>query len=137
MAFAPFDRRPSVSRRLPVKWAQNTAPLQEPRARAPGTEHVRGVAQSECLLVQVGAVVMHPRRSHRAPAVRPRGRSKQGVLLLLLAAVTLLPAATAAGRAEPLPGTKPLTLDKPLDVVMVEGIQRFCLRELAASRDRR
>jgi dienelactone hydrolase len=57
--------------------------------------------------------------------------------LRLLAAVTLLPAVTAAGRAEPLPGTRPLTLDKPVDVVMVDGIQRFCLRELAAARDRR
>jgi dienelactone hydrolase len=48
----------------------------------------------------------------------------------------LLPV-TAARGTEPLPGTKPLTLEKPLDVVMVDGIQRFCLRELTASRERR
>jgi dienelactone hydrolase len=34
-----------------------------------------------------------------------------------------------------LPGTAPLTVGQPLDVVMVEGINRFCLRELAASRE--
>src|SRR5436190_17454030 len=35
--------------------------------------------------------------------------------------------------AEPLPGTKPLTIEQPLDVVMVDGIDRFALREIAAS----
>ncbi|MSR58118.1 MAG: hypothetical protein EXS05_10630 [Planctomycetaceae bacterium] len=35
--------------------------------------------------------------------------------------------------ADPLPGTKPLTIEQPLDVIMVDGIDRFCLRELAAS----
>ena len=34
-------------------------------------------------------------------------------------------------------GTRPLSLSKPLDVVMVDGINRFCLRELAASPERR
>ena len=37
----------------------------------------------------------------------------------------------------PLPGTGPLSLSNPLDVVMVDGINRFCLRELAASPERR
>src|SRR5262249_26266946 len=40
-------------------------------------------------------------------------------------------------RAEPLPGTKALTIDQPLDVVMVDGIDRFALREIAASVERR
>ncbi|MFN6108608.1 MAG: hypothetical protein ACK5EA_29655, partial [Planctomycetaceae bacterium] len=31
----------------------------------------------------------------------------------------------------PLPGTKKLELDKPLDEVMVDGIDRFALREIA------
>jgi cephalosporin-C deacetylase-like acetyl esterase len=39
--------------------------------------------------------------------------------------------------AEPLPGTKPLTIEQPLDVVMVDGIDRFALRELAASVQKR
>lgn len=34
-----------------------------------------------------------------------------------------------------LPGTKRLDIEKPLDVVMVEGIDRFCLKEIAAARD--
>lgn len=53
-----------------------------------------------------------------------------GAALLLL---------TGASRAadQVLPGTAPLTIREPLDEVMVEGLDRFCLRELAASRNRR
>ena len=36
-----------------------------------------------------------------------------------------------------LPGTGPLTIKRPLDEIMVDGINRWCLRETAASRDRR
>jgi len=36
-----------------------------------------------------------------------------------------------------LPGTAPLTVGQPLDEVMVEGLSRYCLRELAASREGR
>jgi cephalosporin-C deacetylase-like acetyl esterase len=43
----------------------------------------------------------------------------------------------SAARAEPLPGTKPLVIDQPLDVIMVDGIDRFALREIAASVERR
>jgi len=39
--------------------------------------------------------------------------------------------------AQELPGTKPLTLSAPLDEVMVDGIDRFAMRELAASPGRR
>lgn len=38
---------------------------------------------------------------------------------------------------EPLTGTKPLKLDKPLDEVMVDGLDQFCLKELAASAAKR
>ena len=50
-------------------------------------------------------------------------------------AVTVLAAAAtvAADDAKPFPGTRPLTLDAPLDVVMVDGINRFALRALANS----
>ena len=36
-----------------------------------------------------------------------------------------------------LPGTTRLDFDKPLDVIMVEGLDRFCLNEIAAARDAR
>ena len=39
--------------------------------------------------------------------------------------------------ADPLPGTKPLTIDQPLDVIMVDGIDRFALRETELSVGRR
>src|SRR5262245_12282415 len=40
-------------------------------------------------------------------------------------------------KADPLAGTKPLVIDQPLDVTMVDGIDRFALREIAASVERR
>ena len=54
---------------------------------------------------------------------------------LLILFVPLLAAAQTAPSV--LPGTEPLTLDRPLDEVMVEGIDRFCLREIAAAREQR
>ncbi|MBI1311854.1 hypothetical protein GC176_11225 [bacterium] len=53
--------------------------------------------------------------------------------------VTLLSlTVSAASRAnDPLPGTKVLTETRPLDEVMVDGIDRFCLREIKAARDNR
>ena len=39
--------------------------------------------------------------------------------------------------ARVLPGTLPLQVDKPLDVLMVEGIDRFCLKEITAAREQR
>jgi len=53
-----------------------------------------------------------------------------GAALLLLT-----DASHAADRV--LLGTAPLTIRQPLDEVMVEGLNRFCLRALAASRDGR
>ena len=44
---------------------------------------------------------------------------------------------TSAAWADPLAGTKPLAIDQPLDVIMVDGIDRFALREIAASVERR
>jgi dienelactone hydrolase len=43
----------------------------------------------------------------------------------------------ATAQADPLAGTKPLVIDQPLDVIMVDGIDRFALREIAASVERR
>lgn len=50
-------------------------------------------------------------------------------------ALQLSSAGTAADKT--LPDTQPLTITQPLDEFMVDGIDRFCLRELAASPGRR
>jgi dienelactone hydrolase len=52
-------------------------------------------------------------------------------------ALVMLLAASASGADAVLPGTSRLKLQRPVDEVMVDGINRFCLRKLAASRDRR
>jgi len=52
----------------------------------------------------------------------------------MVATTVLVTSATAlAEDVKPFPGTRPLTLDGPLDVVMVDGINRFALRALADS----
>ncbi|MED5401373.1 MAG: hypothetical protein VX669_13365, partial [Planctomycetota bacterium] len=52
----------------------------------------------------------------------------------LLATIVFSNTATArAADAIPFPGTRPLHLEKPLDVEMVDGINRFALRALANS----
>jgi dienelactone hydrolase len=60
-------------------------------------------------------------------------------LCLIAVAVVFLvgPTNAIAADAEPLPGTAPLVLDRPLDVVMVDGINKFAERELAESVTRR
>ena len=60
------------------------------------------------------------------------------VLASTLPALICLSAPSPASAAEPvLPGTQPLTLTQPLDELMVAGIDRFALAELAASPGRR
>lgn len=44
---------------------------------------------------------------------------------------------SAAAADAVLPGTDPLLIERPLDEVMVEGLNHFCRRELAASRQQR
>ncbi len=52
--------------------------------------------------------------------------------------LSLCPLMIAAQEAAPtLPGTLPLVADKPLDVLMVEGLDRFCLNEISAAREQR
>lgn len=58
------------------------------------------------------------------------------VCLALLLFSVLLPEQTFAAD-KTLPNTQPLTITQPLDEFMVDGINRFCLRELAASPARR
>jgi dienelactone hydrolase len=55
----------------------------------------------------------------------------------LLLAVTVSVLSFAPLRAEPLPETKPLTRDGDLAAQMVEGIDKYLMRELAASVERR
>jgi hypothetical protein len=43
----------------------------------------------------------------------------------------------AVGAEDVLAGTNRLTSERPIDEWMVEGLQRFCLRDLAASPARR
>ncbi len=62
-------------------------------------------------------------------------------MLRVLLAFPVVAIALANGSAtegsEPLPGTQPLSIDRPLDVIMVEGIDRFTLREIDQSRSLR
>src|SRR4051812_13202327 len=51
--------------------------------------------------------------------------------MILLAGIT--PGAFAQSPSETLPGTKRLTIEKPLDEVMVAGISQFALRALQQS----
>lgn len=67
---------------------------------------------------------------------RPRLRSPVSTLALAALAFCL-PALPIVAAAAAVPGTTPLTIDQPLDEVMVAGIDRFALRELAASPARR
>jgi len=62
---------------------------------------------------------------------RSGGSSPAVILKGIVLGLLLLARVTAAD--EMLPGTAPLTVDRPLDQVMVEGLNMFCLRELAAS----
>ncbi len=55
-------------------------------------------------------------------------------LSLFLVEVSLV---TVSLAGEPLPGTSLLTATRPLDVLMVEGIDRFALREIEAARENR
>jgi len=50
-----------------------------------------------------------------------------------LVALPLIAQLASAAEAV-LPGTDLLTIELPLDEVVVEGLNQFCLRELAASR---
>lgn len=54
----------------------------------------------------------------------------------LLFALTVASASSGTADAV-LPGTRPLRLSEPLDVLMIAGLDRFALRELAASPERR
>lgn len=56
------------------------------------------------------------------------------ILTILGLGATLVAAQDISGT---FPGTQPLVADKPLDVLMVEGIDRFCLKEIEKARQQR
>ena len=56
---------------------------------------------------------------------------------LLWSILFLLDSTPSSGAERALPGTRALTIKQPLDEIMVDGINRFCLQQLTASRDRR
>ena len=58
-------------------------------------------------------------------------------LTIFLAALLLCPLTGLFAADKVLPGTAALTIEQPLDEVMIEGLNRFCLRELADSREKR
>ena len=63
-------------------------------------------------------------------------RNTARLTCLVVVAALLSPSASTAAE-KTLPNTQPLTIEQPLDEFMVDGINRFCLRELAASPARR
>ncbi len=63
-------------------------------------------------------------------------RNTARLTCLVVMAASLSPSASTAAE-KTLPNTKPLTITQPLDEFMIDGLDRFCLRELAASPARR
>ncbi|NQV23965.1 MAG: dienelactone hydrolase family protein [Rhodopirellula sp.] len=57
--------------------------------------------------------------------------------VLMATVVAWLWCSQTAAAEKTLPNTQPLTIEQPLDEFMIDGIDRFCLRELAASPARR
>ena len=55
----------------------------------------------------------------------------------MLAGVGLMLLATKVGSADPLPGTKPLTLEGDITSQLVDGVDKFLLRHIEQSVDRR
>lgn len=70
------------------------------------------------------------------PLVPPRAPAIRRAVYLTILGCLLAARPTAAAEAV-LPGTAPLTINEPLDEVMVAGIDRYCLRAISAARDAR
>ncbi len=89
-------------------------------------------------MVQFSQLLPHrswrPRRVHQGHTIMLNRLSGP---LKVSAALCLLVTPAAYGADAVLPSTSPLTLRRPVDELMVDGINRFCLRELAKSRGRR
>ena len=59
------------------------------------------------------------------------------LFVLTLAICLCATTVSAQDRPAQVPGTQPLTIDKPLDVFMIEGLDRFCLKEIEKAREQR
>ncbi len=57
--------------------------------------------------------------------------------VMTLAVCLCVTSTFAQDRPAQVPGTQPLTIDKPLDVFMIEGLDRFCLKEIEQARGAR
>jgi dienelactone hydrolase len=66
-------------------------------------------------------------------AVSIRGLMNRSIAGVLAVGLAILLTFEASGADDVLAGTERLTLDQPVDAVMIEGLRRFCLRELAGS----
>ncbi len=64
-------------------------------------------------------------------------RIQRPFTVICVTSLSALAFGVAPAWADPLPGTKPLVIEQPIDVIMVDGIDRFALRETAASVERR
>ena len=56
-------------------------------------------------------------------------------ILLAVASCLCVTVAFAQDRPAQVPGTQPLSIDQPLDVFMIEGLDRFCLKEIEKARE--
>ncbi|RLS44477.1 MAG: hypothetical protein DWH84_04525 [Planctomycetota bacterium] len=56
-------------------------------------------------------------------------------ILLAVASCLCVTVAFAQDRSAQVPGTQPLSIDQPLDVFMIEGLDRFCLKEIEKARE--
>ena len=76
-------------------------------------------------------------RRHRRGAACAGRRLVWAAGFLAIHALWAGPVPMPPAVAEPLPGTAPLEMDRPLDELMIEGIDRFLLRRTAEQKTRR
>ena len=85
----------------------------------------------------ISHLVTSPERERAVTRTLARARGWSMLTIRPLLALSFLLGAVAPLAAEPLPGTQPLTVDGDLATRMVAGIDRYLMRELAASVEKR
>src|SRR5205807_862628 len=108
-------------------------------ARAPRAAHgrcdfsfFRALSRPRGILPRQGPGCSSPARPGRSPRIT-RCRMRRLTMAFYLPFLCL---GTGAARAEPLPGTRPLTGEGDLAARMVEGIDKYLMRELGASAEK-
>src|SRR5262249_35449978 len=96
-----------------------------------GRELPRSVGRSASAAVESRAAPSPPRRG--LPVPPRRGPAMRGPLAIAAASLLVSPLAAQT----PLPGTKPLTAEGDLAAQMVAGIDKYLMREIAASVEKR